>query len=507
MKKLLLIMAALSVVFSLFSCSPDNREPESDTDIIRTAEERTAETSVGVVFENRKVDEYIDYLSEGTDFAGDTFSVVSNGQGNPEFEEETGIITSDCMYRRQREIEEKFGLDMEYVTGLIDDFSELVISETMAGGDSFDLLCGNLQVAAQPLFLAGCLDYAENFDFIDLSREWWPDLTEEKLAIGDRTYFLTGPIISSFFEKEACVLFNKQTAVNFSIDGLYGLVTAGEWTFDKMCETASVISENDSGSGIYRFDASDNCVGVSFMFASGLTLSERNDGGIPLVPETLSSDYYDIADRISSVISDDTQSVNLKRYSSDPYHENIENKYGVKDTSELFNRGDVLFTFRTTGEVSDMRAVKDLEFGILPYPKYSKEQKEYYSYCNVWGNGAYMLPLTASDREKTGLVCESLAALGEKYLRPAYVDILLKGRSVFDFESRDMLDIIFACPVFDPVDIFGGGDINQVGEMMHLLDDAFSGRKEASLAASYPAVARVYNKLFLRNANRALNKK
>ena len=62
-----------------------------------------------------------------------------------------------------------------------------------------------------------------------------------------------------------------------------------------------------------------------------------------------------------------------------------------------------------------------------------------------------------------------MGALSAKYVKTAYYDMLLRGQSIFDMESRDMLDIIFQTTVYDMVDIYSGGDVNQWGPLMQAL--------------------------------------
>ena len=54
-----------------------------------------------------------------------------------------------------------------------------------------------------------------------------------------------------------------------------------------------------------------------------------------------------------------------------------------------------------------------------------------------------------------------MAALSEKHLEPAYYEKSLKGRSTYDSESRDMLDIIYTTKKVDFADMYGWGGITE----------------------------------------------
>jgi hypothetical protein len=87
----------------------------------------------------------------------------------------------------------------------------------------------------------------------------------------------------------------------------------------------------------------------------------------------------------------------------------------------------------------------DVEFGILPFPKYDEVQSEYLSLS--W-NGFIMIPQTA-DPELAGAVNEALAAESYRLTVPAYYDILLNSKVARDVESTEMIDIIHKGAVYD----------------------------------------------------------
>ena len=149
----------------------------------------------------------------------------------------------------------------------------------------------------------------------------------------------------------------------------------------------------------------------------------------------------------------------------------------------MFERGDFLFYNLTTGDAAELRKYK-VEFGILPMPKGDKNQENYISSTDNWGTVNVFVPKSNKDHEFTDLMIEVLAALGRKYIKPAYYDKLLKYRSMYDHDSRDMIDIIFESKIYDLVDFLAvEGGINQETDFVKVViaglqenNDSFTSR-------------------------------
>lgn len=84
----------------------------------------------------------------------------------------------------------------------------------------------------------------------------------------------------------------------------------------------------------------------------------------------------------------------------------------------------------------------DLDFGILPTPKYDETQDKYYSY--IHNKSSYTaVPKINSDLEKTGILLEDMAYYSYKIVRPDFFDIMLDGKVARDEESTKMLDYVY----------------------------------------------------------------
>ena len=86
-----------------------------------------------------------------------------------------------------------------------------------------------------------------------------------------------------------------------------------------------------------------------------------------------------------------------------------------------------------------------------------------------------------------------MAALSLKHIEPAYFDKLLKGRSTYDVDSREMLDTLFAAKVYDIIGIYSLGDINQTGPFIRAIEKAVE-YDTSSLSSDYMVYAKMANK-------------
>lgn len=89
------------------------------------------------------------------------------------------------------------------------------------------------------------------------------------------------------------------------------------------------------------------------------------------------------------------------------------------------------------------------EFGILPLPKYSDDQKNYCSPVQCYGGSVISVPLNAEDTSRTGIILEALSAESRYTVIPAFYDIVLKNKNTRDEQSKEMLDIILDTRIYD----------------------------------------------------------
>ncbi len=491
LKIIALILACVTVAAMIASCGgKGNDAPKEEATSSNAAETETEKNGEDISASDEEINgikNYVNELAGKINVTGSTFTWFGPnnvGVNAPEKSEETGDILSDAVYYRQRDIEDIYGVKWENLWGEHgEDVATKVINEVMAAGQSYDLVYGSVRSAGTPMLNAGVLSTTNDLEYVDLDQRWWVASLRDTFSIRGNLYFLIGPIVVNSYTDTDIIIFNKKVTSMFGIDDtlIYDTVKEGKWTIDKMFEIASVIPENVSGSGVYRYITP---CGFPFLFSSGMTLTKFDDDGVPYVDDALPKEYSDLADKLSAVFSDPSQSA----FEDEIKKEDYSQKYG-SDPETMFadNRG--LFFFVSTDAARYMREY-DVTFGIIPMPKQNGSQKEYYSFANSWGGSAVYFPKTIKNRPMSDAIAESMAALSQIYVKDAYYTKLLKSQAIFDLESRDMLDIIFTNKIYDMADLYAGGNLNNWGPMIIAIDQAIR-LDSSTFASNYKGNARV----------------
>lgn len=87
----------------------------------------------------------------------------------------------------------------------------------------------------------------------------------------------------------------------------------------------------------------------------------------------------------------------------------------------------------------------DVEFGIVPLPKFDENQDNYYT-LNT--SGFMIVPATAASIDMIGMTTELLGCENRKTVMPAFYDLVLQQKVSRDSDSEKMLDLIFTNSVY-----------------------------------------------------------
>lgn len=464
LKKLIaLTLVILMVLPMIVACGDDKKPTQTAAPVGQGGQEESLSPEEKA--EREQIMKYVDALAEDNDFAGKTFTWIGGGTQAPEVAEETGDIAQDALYYRQRDIEEKFGIvwnnykpeEIEGGAAGSHPVVEAVRKDVMAGSQSYDAGYGTPVAVCRPLFSNNALADISGYEGIDFSQKWWTASLLDTYHINGAVYFVNGAIVTSNYSDTYSVLFNKQVQDDYGIGDMYELVKNGEWTFDKMFEVASVIPANTNGVGAYRYSQPN---GLSILLANGYYITRFNPDSTPYIPEQYPKELSDLSDKFATVFGDNAQTVHTKGV-LESGGEDFAEKYGEESMQDMFVGDQIMFYFRTTGDAADLRE-EDVEFGILPLPKGSLDQEDYISFAEPWSAFNVFVPKSIKDAKMTGVILEAMAALGLRYIKPAYYDNLLQSRSTYDTASKDMIDIIFRTKVYDIIDFIApDGDNNQ----------------------------------------------
>lgn len=402
-----------------------------------------------------------------SDFGGYAFRIMARGTEHEKFtaidivsEGVNGEPVNDAVYERNLRISENFNAA---VTNVPVHFPAVTIKKLiLAGDDSADLITDSLGELSSLLTANHLVDFGQ-LGHIDFDKPWWDGNLTRGLSVLNKIYMMTGDISVMDNTGTWVIGFNKDMNAEYNAESPYDLVRSGEWTYDAMLEMMKPVPADLDGNG--RQDDFDRYAFVSesyntyaLLVGSGVTVTSKDENDLPYLSvygdNTLSAleKIFDLMlDRNMTLLN-----INVKGTYNHVFDECINKNFG---------EGRSLFWMGSMKVVEILRGY-DVNFGLLPTPKLSDKQQNYYNSYSTYNCTAYSVPITNTNLDRTGILTEALAAYSMDTLTPAYYEITLKGKSLRDTDSEAMLDLVFASRLYDLGAVFDwGGFINTFMDM------------------------------------------
>jgi len=426
MKKLSFIFALLMLFTSLTSCSDAAYDDTADTSAAENAEAAETTTSDPLDDELPKKD------YEGYDFR---FYVYKDYDSTYVPESETGDVVNDAVYRRNRNVEERFNIKLSTINSGETIFSKhtpAIEKLILAGDNSFDIAsnCGK-QITGQSL--SGYFVNLYDIDVFNFEKPWWSQKLVEDLTFMDRMYAFSNNIAYDEFAASKVFYFNKDTVNDLGIENPYQTVFDGDWTLDKFISITRDVYTDVNGNGTHDEDDSYGLLTTTSHNTWQLALD------IPVWEKT--------ADEIKlAANSDKANSAYAKLY--DFYYNSpglyLWHSYNKASDPmrKMFIEGKGMFTFGFVGDSGTYYRDTEVDYGIVPFPKYDENQDGYRVFFGANTANMFAVPITAEDLERTGIIIEAMSAEGYKTLIPAYYEVALKAKYLRDEDSVKMLDLV-----------------------------------------------------------------
>jgi len=437
MKKFISVLMVCTFICSLLASCADNTQEkqkaesgiENNTDIIETVEE-TPKLTDGLPEVDMKGYEFNIFNFDDTWFTWRNNSILS--------EEQDGDIVNDALYIRQGKVEDRFNCRLK--SNEVADTTENVRRNVSSGDNTYQLYIiydQNFGVLVPYVIDAKMLPY------LRLDEKHWNPNATSTYNFSDKQLALAGNISLSVISGAGCVVFNKKIyQTNYAGENLYSLVRDGKWTLDKFFEIATAVGKDLNGNGqwdaedLYGLNSSFKGYIGGFLAGAGMGFTAPGDDGTPAFNLHQNEAAINLVARFMDALS----------MPGFYYSEAVQ----VYDTlPRLFEAGQALFTPNSAYGVETLRAMED-DIGILPYPKYSESQEQYYA--TAYGNTLCVLPKTldlAAEGENVGIILEAMSFSGYYDMIPQYKEVVLKTKTARDDESADMLDIIFDSVIFN----------------------------------------------------------
>jgi maltose-binding protein MalE len=355
------------------------------------------------------------------------------------------VNVSEAVTTRNEILADKYGFTLNLIKADTSSFPTKVSQENMAPTGDFQALAPRMDTAgsmASQGYLVNLAD-EEVSQYMDFSKSWWDGKMAQDLAIDGRIYYATGDILTSDNDGTFALMFNKTIAADIKLPDLYQSVNAGTWTMDQMYNFAQLAKNDKDGDGKLSYDT-DVCgfayTGDSpyaFVYAGGLRIIQPDEDG-ELAYSLDVSRASDVAEKAKLLFSKEI-AVDMNAASGSI----------VEVGKKCFGEGHALFFGECLQCVSRVRSY-DVDFGIIPYPKYDEAQESYGSMME-WVGGVVAIPksVTGTDRERVAYCMEAIAYHSVDTLTNLYYDLNLKTKNAKDAESGPMIDLILASRVYD----------------------------------------------------------
>ena len=355
-------------------------------------------------------------------------------------DELNGETLNDALFERERKVEELYNCSLEELaSGSV--VSDITNSVT-AGDANFDAAmlfdASVTNILQQGLSLSwGELD-------LDLTKPWWDSAATEQYNFKGIQAAVSGAFSLYNYSTRHCYVFNEDimNAVAPEVN-LFDEVREGTWTVDRMYELGALAVLDLNGDG--TMTAGDDQYGIvssvtrhysALLAGANVKYIDRDDEGAL---------YFAIpgSEFAVSVVS---KLVQLNT-GNDIYTSGT-NDIGGGAESSIFYNNRALFIAAYVGEAARMR---DIEFniGIVPSPKYTAEQEQYYSL--VEGGAQTVLPKTLGTdaRHKTAVLLDAFGYYSFVESIPAYIDQVLMTKVARNEDSSEMMEIVFDTSFYD----------------------------------------------------------
>ena len=453
MKKIWTILLAVAMMLPLAACTPSEGNIDTDGTKDQTEAEVTTvgETEKETFFEtngNTELDEhkYDCGLPENLSFGGKEIGIlyvdgreselISTAPGN-------GVV-SDAVYERNLAVENRLGV--KFVFHRVGDGTATASSlEDMVGsGDTTaEIFTLSADLCMTPVTRGAYVDL-NGVEHVDLSKMYWCRGYNDMMTLQNKQFVVSSPAAVTLLQLQYSTLFNRTLLARRGLPDLYDVVDSGDWTLDYQLSLAQDVYEDTDGNGkeskydFYGFVTGSNvsldgyCVGASVPLISHDAEGKLYYSG---ADESVSERFSALNEKVSALYNVHGTYVCANNY--------IMSKFAFDECL----MSTALFSYVE----SCIYVLDDMNFGMAPLPKLTKEQTAYRTYVEG-ANTTFGISAAVTDdahRDMLGAVMEAMAYYSNELVRPAYYEHALPESFLQDARSRKALDDLYENIAFD----------------------------------------------------------
>ena len=441
---LCLLLTCAALLPAVVSCGKKKKQPVNTQEI--TQEEMTDEYSAHIAQLGVKNYDGREFVIATRSTPTDSFFTL-----HPDEQGFMGYAVSDAMYTRDQLMMNNYGIDVAYrLYPDNDDGREIattISNSEMMGEYAYDMVTSNITSSIATLQAQQVLYNIEELPLIDSSMPWWSSYFWDGASYNNALYFTAGQAAGGgFFATPYVMMCNLELARDvYMQDGstldMFGMVEEGNWTlenFEYIIQDYTADLNSDGEISVYddrlayahcRSEVTAQCHYV----AAGMNFSTIDSEGN--IQVNLSERVANMVERLATLFDVIKDNYNEAAY----FKENpSQQMVAFKNNRALFFGNSMSYV----DEVVDMES----DYAIIPCPKASSAQTEYYSGINLWTPGFIAFPLHCGDGDKefVGYAAELLGYWSYVYVKPVVYDKVLCLRLARDGRQIKIMDTIYS---------------------------------------------------------------
>lgn len=340
-------------------------------------------------------------------------------------------ILNDAIFKRNSELEFAYEIQLKQIYKGNDstEYNAALNAEMTSQSGSYDIcfypnVYGMIGMVVSSHYFRNLTD----MDSIDLSQPWYVQGWNDPCTIEGRLYGAVSYGSVEPMSGAVGVFFNKDmygSVFDSDPDEMYDLVDAGGWTLEKLEQLSAEAKGDTDGDGVTdRYGLSADFKGSLLVYSLGAEYVVKNESG----------EYQ--------LNFEDEHNVNVfqrlfRFLNSDSF---LYVSGTIFDNNKTFTEGTVLFNLNSFDNGHRIKA-SEINYGVLPYPKYDGEQKHYITVNAAMG--FFSIPTTVDDAEFSAMLLNGLAYYSYEIIRPVYKETFLKKGVSLQSKDSHMIDLIF----------------------------------------------------------------
>lgn len=355
------------------------------------------------------------------------------------FEELDGGVLSQAVWNRNQKVNSLLNVKIEAHYCPWDAMADECTRAVLADDGRFELICTRIEQQTL-LAEAGYLKNILNVDTIDTTAAWWNQQGVERFTFfDDLLYFIYGDI--NYYDDYGitAMVFNKDSFEDNNWEFPYEDVRNGEWTFEKMLTYIQGASKDLNPTGVW--DENDY---YGLTTNAGFIINFLMGFGDDLATMSADGSTFELAPFNSTT----AQRVVSRAYkifdalATSPDVVNADRDYGYEITDAIFSDGRALFNTTLLGAIGDLPKHSNVNYGILPLPKYDEEQASYYAPLTTSWATAYSIFVKCSDIDLAGYIMSAMSYYGQDTITEAVVDKIFYYRAAQDPDDTEMVRLL-----------------------------------------------------------------